>query len=369
MAKTKSKGPSPIVKSRLAACREKMREKGVSALLVTHPPDYFYLIGFTGEVSAVLIRQKDVHVISDMRFDESINLECPWVTRWMRKGWLNDEIAKVCEKLKLETLWLQFDRVTAGDLKSLKKKAPDTRFKEAPSIVSPMRSIKEKVEVDSIVKAIEVAEDAMLALRKTIRIGQTELEIAARLEFEMKSRGASAPSFGTISAEGENAALPHAHAGHRKLKKGSLLLLDWGARVNNYCSDLTRVFFMGTISPKFREVYRIVLEAQQSAIAAIRPGKRMNEIDAVARDFIKDAGYGDHFDHGLGHGLGLEVHESPSLSWRSKEPLAEGMLVTVEPGVYLRGLGGVRIEDDVLVTKTGARVLSKIDKSLEGAVL
>lgn len=362
-------GPSDTVETRLSACRERMRQEGVSAFLVTHPPDYFYLIGFTGEASAVLIRPRDVHVISDRRFDESINLECPWVTRWMRKGWLNDEIANVCKKLRLSTLWLQFDRVTAADLKTLKKLAPETRFKQAPNIISPMRTLKERTEVAAIQKAIGVAQEAMQAVRKTIRVGQTELEIAARLEYEMKCRGASAPSFSTISAEGANAALPHAHAGRRKLKKGSLLLLDWGARVDGYCSDLTRVFFIGTISPKFREVYRVVLEAQQAAIAAIRPGMRMCDVDAVARDFIKKAGYGDCFDHGLGHGLGLEVHESPSLSWRSREPLAEGMLVTVEPGVYLRGAGGVRIEDDVLVTRNGARVLSNIDRSLEGAVI
>lgn len=361
--------PSPMVQTRLDACRRGMKKHGIDAYLITHPPDYFYLIGFTGEVSAVLVRARDVHVISDMRFDESINLECPWVHRWMRRMMLVDEIANVCKKLKIRALAGQFERLTVAEHAALRKLARGTKLTAAPSLVAGMRTIKDKADLDPMRRAIRVAEDSFNAVREQLRPGMTELDVAAMIEFEMKSRGASGASFPTISAEGPNAALPHAHPGRRRLKRGSLLLLDWGARVDGYCSDLTRVLFIGTIPPRFREVYQVVLDAQLKAIEALRPGMRMCDIDAVARDHVARAGYGDKFDHGLGHGLGLEVHEAPSLSWRSREPLAEGMVVTVEPGIYLRGAGGVRIEDDVLITARGARVLSHLPKSLDSAVV
>ncbi|MGB2985984.1 MAG: M24 family metallopeptidase, partial [Phycisphaerae bacterium] len=189
------------------------------------------------------------------------------------------------------------------------------------------------------------------------------------LEYEMKKRGSSEPAFTTICAEGPNAALPHAYPGKRKVKLGGAILLDWGARIDGYCSDLTRMIFVGSIPRKLGEVYRIVLEAQMRAIAGIRPGERMCDVDAIARNFIAEAGYADEFNHGLGHGLGMEVHEAPALSWRSKEKLEAGMVVTVEPGIYLSGVGGVRIEDDVIVTPTGCRVLSRLSKKLEDAVI
>ena len=218
-------------------------------------------------------------------------------------------------------------------------------------------------------KALRNAEEAFLAMRKTIKVGQTEQEMAARLEYEMKLRGASGPSFPTICAEGANSALPHASPGQRKVKRGSAVLFDWGARVNGYCSDLTRMVFVGSIPRKIGEIYEIVLEAQLAAIDAIRPGRRMCDVDAVARKIVTDAGYGERFNHGLGHGLGIDVHEAPSLSWRSKAKLEPGMLVTAEPGIYLPGIGGVRIEDDVLVTRTGKRVLSKLSKTMKDAVI
>ena len=186
---------------------------------------------------------------------------------------------------------------------------------------------------------------------------------------DRKRRGASCPSFATICAEGRNAALPHAHPGTRKVKKGSSILFDWGARVGMYCSDLTRMIFVGSIPEKIGAIYKVVLDAQMSAIAAIKPGRRMCDIDAVARECVKKAGYGEYFNHGLGHGLGLDVHEAPSVSWRSDAKLKVDMLVTVEPGIYLPGVGGVRIEDDVVVTRTGCRVLSRLSKKIEDAVI
>ncbi len=366
---SRRKTPSPLIAGRLSHCRREMKRRGIRALLISKRWDSYYLTGFTGEDSAVLVLPRAVHILSDGRFDESINRECPWATKWLRHGTLNAEIAKACKELGIRSLAVQPDHRTLADQKELHKLNGAARCRSAPPILAQMRRIKDDKELAVMRQALRVAEGAFLATRKTIRVGQTELEIAARLEYEMKRRGASGPAFPTICAVDANAALPHADTGHRKVKSGSAILLDWGARVGRYCSDLTRVLFMRTIPPAIGEVYRIVREAQRRAIVAIRPGERMCDVDAVARDYIKTKGFEKEFNHGLGHGLGLDVHEPPSLSWRSKQKLRAGMVVTVEPGVYLPGIGGVRIEDDVLVTSRGSRVLSKLSKSPDDAVI
>jgi len=249
------------------------------------------------------------------------------------------------------------------------KEAEPTELIEASDLTKKMRVIKDEAEVGKIRASLKVTEEAFTALREAVRVGQTELEMAARLEYEMKRRGSLSPAFSTICAEGPNAALPHAHPGRRKVVERSAVLFDWGATVDFYCADLTRVVFIGSIPDAIREVYEIVLAAQRLAIAAVKPGARMYDVDKVARDHIASAGFGDAFNHSLGHGLGLCVHEAPALSWRSSEAMEAGMVVTVEPGVYLPGVGGVRIEDDVLVTPRGSRVLSKLEKTPDSAII
>ena len=340
--------------ARISRCRRQMKKHGIGAYLISKDMDYFHLTGFTGEDSALLMMPRAVHVISDGRFDEAINQECPWVKRWMRRGTLNAEIAKACKELKIKSLAIQDDRLTMADHAELKKLNRSTKLVKAPEILADMRRQKDPADLAELRKAIRNAEDAFRATCAAIK---------------MKRRGASGPSFPTICAEGPNAALPHAHPGRRKVKPGSAILIDWGARLGNYCSDLTRMVFVGSIPRKIREIYPIVLAAQKRAIAAIRPGERMCDVDEVARKYITDAGYGKEFNHGLGHGLGLDVHEAPSLSWRSDAKLAAGMVVTVEPGIYLPGVGGVRIEDDVLVTPKGTRVLTHLSTKMEDAII
>jgi Xaa-Pro aminopeptidase len=310
-----------------------------------------------------------VQVISDSRFEQSLDREAPWARKWMRKGSLTDEIARACRALRLERVAVQPEDMTLATFRDLAKKFRPRRLVKAPDIVRKLRRIKDAGELAALRKALDIAQAAFEATCGTIRAGQTELQMAARLEYEMKVRGATAPSFPTICAEGPNASLPHARAGMRRAKRGSAILFDWGARCGQYCSDLTRVVFIGTIPPKMARVYEIVLEAQVRAIADIRPGRRVCDVDEVARGHIRKRGYGERFGHGLGHGLGLDVHEAPALSWRSQEPLEAGMVVTVEPGIYLPGVGGVRIEDDVLVTPKGGQVLSRLPKDLTEMVI
>ncbi len=369
MSKT---NPAPVpawIAQRLSKCRKAMAQRNLSAYLLTRHMDTFYMTGFTGEDSAVIVTSRAVHVVSDGRFDQVIDEEVPWAKKHLRKGQLVDELGTVCRRLKLERVGIQADGMTVEMHGALRKLARPTRIVTAPPIVNRQRRCKDAGELKWLDKAIDVAQQAFEATRRSIRIGQTEQQLAARLEYEMGKRGSSSAAFETICAFGPNAAHPHARPGKRQIKRGSAILLDWGATVGRYRSDLTRCLFMGRIPPKLGEVYRIVLDAQLAAIDAIRPGERMCDVDAVARKMIAKAGYGKQFSHGLGHGLGLDVHEPPSLSWRSEEKLEAGDLVTVEPGVYLPGIGGIRIEDDVLVTSNGHQVLSSLPKDLQGAIL
>jgi len=369
MASKKKGSPPPFIAARIAQCRAEMAKRKLPAYVITQHMDTFYMTGFTGEDSAVMVTPRAVHIISDSRFEEVIDVEVPWARKHMRKGQLVDEIGKVCHRLKLDRLAFQPDGLTVETHATLRKLAKPTRLVKAPSITNQMRRCKDAVELEATQKAITVAQDAFKATRRKIRVGQTEQEIAARLEYEMRRRGATGPAFDTIVAVGASASRPHALPGPRQVKKGSAILLDWGAVLNFYRSDLTRMVFVGKIPPRIGEIYKIVLDAQLAAIEAIRPGERVNDIDAVARKLITKAGYGKQFGHGLGHGLGLNTHEPPSLSWRSKERVRPGMVVTVEPGIYVPGVGGVRIEGDVLVTSNGHRVLSNLNKDLRSAVI
>ena len=369
MAKQKTQRPSPVIAKRIARARREMKKQKIGAYLIVKRTDLYYLAGFTGEDSAMLLTASDVHLISDGRFDEAINQECPWVTRWMRQITLDAEIGAVCKKLKIKSLAVQPDLMTLGSVEEIKKNYRGLKIAHAPPITAGMRLVKDETELKVIGKSIRVAEEAFKVTRDSIRVGQTEKEIASRLEYEMARRGSDGVAFPSILAEGPNAALPHAHPGKRKVKKGSAILIDWGARVGGYTSDLTRMLFVGSVPKKIVEIYPIVLEAQQRAIKALRSGKRMCDIDAVARGYITEAGFGEQFNHGLGHGIGLDIHEAPRLSWQSKDKLKAGTVLTVEPGIYLPGVGGVRIEDDVLITGTGYRVLTHLSRAMQDAII
>ena len=243
------------------------------------------------------------------------------------------------------------------------------RLKPILEVLVKLRNIKDSHEIALIEQAVTIAEHSFEALKAHLKAGQTENEIAGLLVYEMRRRGASNASFDPIIAAGANGSLPHYRPGAVKMQNNSALLVDWGALFSGYKSDLTRMIFMGDPPRKIREIYQIVLEAQEAAIAAIKPGAAGKKIDKIARDIITRAGFGKAFGHSLGHGVGRDIHEQVSLSQRSDVILKPGMVVTVEPGIYLPGIGGVRIEDDVLVTQTGCRVLSSLPKTLNSAWL
>lgn len=364
----KKKQPWPAyLLTRVRALRRRMREEGVEALLVVYPPDIRYLTGFHGDDSWALVTRGTVIIISDRRFEEELSSRHRYCRIVMREGRISEALGKVIKQIKMNQLGLQAEHVTIRQRKALVKQVGAKRLKHVEQWLSNQRSVKDEQEIKLIRKAIRIQEQAYQALLERIEPGMMEARVAALLDFEMRERGAAGPGFPTIVAAGSNASLPHAVPGGRKLKPDAPVLIDFGAVAEGYHGDLTRVIALGRMPRKVAEIYAIVREAQAAGIEAISPGAELKAVDEAARSVIRDAGYGEQFGHSLGHGLGLGVHEQPGISYRSEGELQAGHVVTVEPGIYLPGVGGVRIEDDVLVTENGYRKLSRLPSDLESA--
>lgn len=373
-SRNKPKAPAHIA-ARLRSLQQRMRRWGLrggrGALLVTNPVDVRYLTGFVGDDSWALVRAAGatVYVLSDFRFRQQIREEAPQVRAVMRRTTLAAALAELRQELGIARVAVQRGHLTLGQQRALAKQVGARRLRAVDDGLLAQRAVKQPVEIEHLRQALRIQQQAFRRLLDYVRPGQTETEAAAYLEYQMRLLGAQGAAFPTIAAADSRAALPHAIPGTAKLKSGGILLVDWGARYRGYCGDLTRVVAFGGMKPKMREIYRIVLDAQLAAIDAIAPGRRLRDVDAVARRLIEKAGYGECFGHGLGHGVGLNVHEQPVLSSRSSGELEPGHVVTVEPGIYLPGVGGVRIEDDVLVTARGHEVLSELPKTLESAII
>ena len=345
----------------------------IDALLISRPQDVTYLSGFTGEDSTLLMGRTWARLITDGRFDEQAAGECPDVDFHVRDGAMFDAVAEQVKGCKVRRLGIQADHLTVRGLELLRRKLGQRRTTHGVSGVVPaLRAAKSREEVRAIRKAIRVAEQAfeqLLAGGAKAFVGRSERTLAAELDYRMRLAGAREPAFETIVAAGAHGSLPHYRPGPTVIRRGQAVLIDWGARVDGYCSDLTRVVFIGRIPPEIAEVYEVVLSAERAGIAAIRPGVACKTVDAEARKVIESAGYDDRFLHGLGHGIGLEIHEAPTLGRTSTVRLRSGMIVTVEPGIYLPGVGGVRIEDDVLVTPRGRRKLSSLPRDAAAMIV
>jgi Xaa-Pro aminopeptidase len=345
---------------------------GIDALIVSSPTNVSYLTGFTGEDSVLLITADRAVVVSDGRFSVQLAQECPDLEAVIRA--IGEPLPKaVGELVKSQgpLRWgFESQATTVAEFDKLREVAEGVVLVPKQGLVERLRMIKDEGEIAAIREAVAVAERAFLDLRGWLRLGVTEKAAADFLESALRAQGASAASFAPIVAVGPRAALPHARpTPDATLGPDDLILIDWGARGPGYVSDLTRVVTTGKVTPEFEAVYRAVLEAQAQAIAAIRPGVEARSIDLAARSVLEGAGFGPHFNHSVGHGIGRDVHESPMLRHVSEVVLEPGMVVTVEPGAYFPEWGGVRIEDDVLVTADGAEVLSSLPRSLESAAL
>lgn len=345
---------------RIKGLRESLAGRRLDGYFVQDRMDQYWLTGFTGEDGGVLVTPKSVTLITDGRFDEAADHEAPYARKFLRKKRTPDMTAKAFTRARLGRLGFNPDHMTVREHSAYRKLLRPTKLVASDGLIGPLRAAKDATEVERIRAAIRVAEQAFEEVRRWLKPGTTEREIAARLVYEMQRRGAQGEAFPTIVASGPNSSLPHYEAGARRISENDILLIDWGAQVDWYRSDLTRVLWLGSIPPRLREIFKIVREAHDRGIDAVRPGVKAEDVDRAARQVIVKAGFGDQFNHALGHGIGVATHEAPRLGIGSTDELRPGMVVTIEPGVYLPGLGGVRIEDDVLVTATGHEVLTTL---------
>lgn len=373
-----------VHRSRLVRLARAISEAGIAGLLVTNPKDVGYLTGFLGGDSYLLVPANFgasaaavPTLISDFRYKEEVEpVEAAGLARlFIRSRSMTDAIAEVLGSFGDgdSRIGVQAEHMTIVEKAAIGRKLGKggaKRLADTAGLISRLRIVKDESEVALIRKAARIQEAALGAVLPTIKPGQTELEVAARLEAEMKMRGSSEPGFQTIVAAGPNGSLPHYRPSTKKLAANKPLLIDWGAVYRGYHADMTRTFALGKWPAKVREIHRIVLDAQMAAAAALAPGKSTAEIDGVARKHITRHGYGEFFGHGLGHGLGLNGHEEPRLTnMLSPTRLEPGMVVTVEPGIYLPGVGGVRIEDDYVITESGADNLCSMKKDADSCTL
>jgi len=361
--------------NRFAKRRNKIRrllaKHRVDAFLVTNFTNVGYLTGFTGDDSYLVVGQDADTVMSDERYTTQLEEECPDLQLSIRGPGqkMIPCLDRLFQRIGAKRVAFESDSMTVAMHKTLGEALKRCELVPCPDWVESLRKIKDRDEIERTRRACEQARRAFEVVRAAITLDMTELEVAAELEYQARRFGGRSLSFPPIVAVGPRAALPHATPTSRKIGESDFTLIDWGVNEGLYVSDLTRMVVTGKISPKFRKVYGVVLKAQLAAIEAIRPGVACEDVDRVARRIITKAGFGKEFGHGLGHGTGLDVHEAPRLSQGQSTILKPGMIVTVEPGIYLPGWGGVRIEDDILVTRTGHEVLTSVPKQLDDCLV
>ena len=345
-----------IIKRRIKAIRYQLKKKQMKSLLVTKPANVTYTTGFSGDDSWALITNRAVYLLTDSRYIEQAQKECACCKIVQRTDSLAKALAKLVKKLKsVQTVTVEKSTSLAA-FESLKKHVK-VRLKAVASIIESARSIKDNSEVAAIKAAAAIAAKALKQTLGYIKPGITENELAGRLDFQIRKAAAS-NSFETIVAFGPNASRPHHQPGRRKLKKNDCVLIDFGARYKGYCCDITRCFVVGRPTRFYKKVYDAVQQAQTAALRMMKAGAEIKKVDAAPREVIDKYGL-PVYGHGSGHGLGLEIHEEPFLSAESKGKLKAGEIITIEPGIYIPGKLGVRIEDDVLITETGHKILTR----------
>jgi len=358
----------PVVR-RLKRLRSRLRRSKLDALFVTGAANVRYLSGFSGDSSGLLITPADAVFLTDFRYAEQAAAECPGYRIVVRRKDSFTTAARQARRLGVARLGVEADALTLGGAERLRAALGRTEMVGTTGLVAELRAVKTGEEVRAIEGAVRAAERCFEHAKGFLVPGIRERDVAAEMEYFVRGLGLEGLAFPPVVAFGPRGSLPHARATHRQLGAGEPILIDWGVAADGYVCDLTRVLFHHKIPAKFEKMYRIVLEAQRRALRRIRPGVATKDVDAAARGPIRKAGFGRRFGHGLGHGIGMEVHELPALGPESSVVLRRGMVLTIEPGVYVPGLGGVRIEDDVLVTPKGARVLSTVPKHLKDVVV
>jgi len=343
----------------------KLKEAQLDCLLVTSPANWYYLTGFTGESGALIVSQRGTALVTDGRFTVQAREEMSGVRVVLQKGSLVESAGRFLRESSARRMGFDPVLLTVAQLSGIRKAAgPRLRWIQAPAMVEGLRMRKDASELSQMRKAAVLAGDVVQEAIGLLKPGIREIEVASEIEYRMRKKGASGPAFETIVAFGARAALPHARPTAKRLRKNELVVLDLGVILGHYCSDITRTVFVGRASGRIRTWYRGVLEAQLAAIAAARNGALCGDVDAAARRVLTGYHLDRLFVHSTGHGLGLEVHEEPRVARGQKKRLEPGNVITIEPGVYAEGIGGIRIEDDVAVHADRTEVLTRIPRDL-----
>ena len=358
------------MQDRLAALRNRLRAENLDAIVITHPSNRFYLTGYTGEdippnesAGHVVVSADRAVITASTTNSEQARQQAPGFEVFDRLRGLALADTIVLKEIGARRIGFEDEAILHRDFVTLRDETGgDVELVGVGALVDDLRAIKTAAEIDVIARAIDITDRALTRVAESIREGDTEREIAWRLDTAMRDLGADGPAFPTIVASGPNAALPHHHPGTRAIQSGEPIVIDMGAHLEGYCADLTRTVWVGEPSATLRAIYPVVLQALEAAEAGLRAGITGKQGDALARDVIARAGYGEDFGHSLGHGVGVRVHEGPNLSERNEAPLAPDQIVTIEPGIYLPGEGGVRIEDVGVIGPDGIRILTRAPK-------
>lgn len=349
---------------KLNKLRDLLVEKELDALLITSSFNRRYMTDFTGTAGIAIVSKNDAVFITDFRYMEQAHEQVKDFRIVQHMKTIIEEVALQVEEMDIKKLGFEKEDLTYG-MYELYKNNVKAELVPTAGLVEKLRIIKTPEELEVLRQAAKIADDAFTHICGYIKPGMTELQVANELEFFMRQQGATSSSFDTIVASGVRGALPHGVASEKKIQTGELVTMDYGALYNGYISDITRTVAVGEPSKQMREIYEITLTAQKMAVEGFKPGLTGVQADAIARDYIISKGYGEAFGHSTGHGIGLEVHESPGLSSRSEVVLEPNMTVTAEPGIYLPGIGGVRIEDDLIITENGCERLTHSTKELQ----
>jgi len=349
--------------TRLEKIKELLNEHKLDAIYVTHLPNIRYLSGFSGSSAFLIITKNTDYFITDFRYKKQSAEQVKGFT--IATNYITtDEMKKIFAAEKFKNVGIESTHITVNGLETLKSTFPDVKFVPLKECIEQFTMEKTPEEIAKIKKAIEITDRTFSKMLEFIKPGMTELEVSAEITYTQKKLGAEKDSFDPIVASGWRGALPHGIASNKKIESGDMVTLDFGCVYEGFCSDMTRTVAVGNPSDEMKKIYDIVLQAQVKACEAAKAGMSTKELDAVARDYIKSKGDGDNFGHGTGHGLGIEVHELPSISPRMEMNLLKNSVVTIEPGIYAEGLGGVRIEDDILLNDTGCEILNHSKKEL-----
>lgn len=352
------------IEKRLKNLRNRLKKSEADALLVTKRENYMYLSGFTGTSAFLVITGNRALLMTDFRYTEQAAAQAPDYTIVKYQGNVINALKGMIEDNGIEKLAFEDRSMTVSTYTELREKLGIKAFVPFGSTIEELRQVKDEEELKMIKKAVEIADGTFTHILGVIKPGIREVELAAEMEYHMKKLGATGPSFDTIVASGVRAAMPHGVASEKKLEAGDVITFDFGALYKGYCSDMTRTVFLGSAKDELRRIYGIVLEAHNRSKEGARRGKTGKEVDLIARKIIAEAGFGDNFGHGLGHAVGLEIHEEPRFSMTCATQIKDGMVMTIEPGIYVGGLGGVRIEDMVVVRGDSPETLTASTKEL-----